>query len=404
MTTAFPSVEANQCPFPLYAHFREQGPIYRLATGEYVVSRHRDIVEITRQPAIFSSRHSIYVDGYLTAASLEDLDKPDLAWGLTRADPPEHTWKRKIAFEMFKPGRLREREPLVRGYVEELIDGFVERGECEFVHEFAEKLPAMVILTLFGLSLDHLERAIAWGRYEGFGTRFASQESQRAAADAIIDLGAFVKEEVLERADHPGDDEMSLHVQQHIAHRGRLDVADAIAEVSNLFVGGIVTTTHLISSMMLLFIEHPDQQEKARSDSPMLKRAVEESLRLESPVQLGPRLVVEDTEVGGVPIPRGSIVLVVWASGNRDEEIFECPAAFDVERPNAKDHVAFGNGPHFCLGAPLGRMEATVAFERIFARLANLRFAPGKNDFANHRTVIFRGPQELHIEFDAVPA
>ena len=115
---------------------------------------------------------------------------------------------------------------------------------------------------------------------------------------------------------------------------------------------------------------------------------------------MGPRLVVQDTEVGGVKIPAGSIVLVVWGSANRDENVFKCPEQFDVERSNAKDHMAFGNGPHFCMGAPLARMEVVVAFERIFARMENLRFAPGKNDFANHWAVIFRGPQKLHIEFD----
>jgi cytochrome P450 len=398
--TPFPSAKATQCPYPLYEAFREEGPVFQLPTGEFVISRHDDIFNVTRHPEIFSSHHSIYVDGYMKAATLEDHRNPDYAWAIVTADAPQHTWKRKIAFEMFKPGRLREREPLVRQFVDDLIDRFVDRGECEFVHEFADLLPAQVILTLFGLPLEYLDRALTWGRYEGFGTRFAAPELQQGARDGIVDLGEFLRDRILERVDSPGDDDLSIHIQRHIEQRGQLELPHLIAETSNLFIGGIITTTHLLSSMMLLFIQNPEQQAKARTSQSLLKRSVEESLRIESPVQLGPRLVVEDTEVGGVKIPAGSIVLVVWGSANRDKCVFEKPEQFDIERSNVKDHMAFGNGAHFCMGAPLGRMEAMVAFERIFARLDNLRFAPGKNDFKNHWAVIFRGPQELHIEFD----
>jgi cytochrome P450 len=400
--TPFPSAETTQCPYPYYEALREAGPVYQLPTGEYVVSRHEDIFNVTRHPEIFSSRHSVFEDGWMRAATLDDLDSADYPWGIVTSDAPIHTTKRKIAFEMFKPGRLRDREGMVNAYADELIDGFIERGECEFVSEFADLLPAKVILTLFGLPLDYLDRALEWGRYEGFGTRFASPAHQEAARNSIVDLGSFLRDRILERVDNPGDDDLSLHVQRHIAHHGKLDVPNLISEASNLFIGGIITTTHLLSSMMMLFIQHPEQQAKARESRSNLKKAVEETLRVESPVQLGPRLVVEDTEIGGVPIPAGSIVFVVWGSANRDSCVFESPEAFDIERPNVKDHMAFGNGPHFCMGAPLGRMEAMVAFDRLFGRLENIRFAEGKNDFANHHTVIFRGPQRLFVEFDRV--
>jgi cytochrome P450 len=397
--TPFPSAEATQCPYPLYEAFRQE-PICQLPTGEYVISRRADIFQVTRQPEIFSSHHSIYVDGYMQAATLDDYRNPDLPWSIVTADPPEHTWKRKIAFEMFKPRRLREREPLVRSLVDKLIDGFIDHGECEFVHEFADLLPAQVILTLFGLPLEHLDRALGWGRYEGFGTRFARPDLQQAARDGIVDLGEFLRDRILERVENPGDDDLSLYVRRHMDHHGKLDLPSLVAETSNLFIGGIITTTHLLSSMMLLFIHHPDQQAKARSSKSLLNKSVEEALRVESPVQFGPRLVVRDTALGGVTIPAGSIVLLVWGSANRDDSVFECAADFDIERTNVKDHMAFGYGRHFCLGAPLGRMEATVAFERIFDRMERLRFAPDRNDFKNHWAVIFRGPQKLYVEFD----
>jgi cytochrome P450 len=398
--TPFPSAEATQCPYPLYSTLQEQGPVYLLDTGEYVLTRHADIFHATRHPEIFSSRHTVSEDGWMRASTLADLERTDYPWAIVSSDPPKHTEKRKLAFEMFKPGRLRTREPMVREFTDGLIDRFIGRGECEYVGEFADLLPAQVILTLFGLPLDHLERAIGWGRYEGFGTRFASQEKQAGARDGINDLGMFLRELVLERLDTPMDDDLSVFVQRHKEHYGEVDLPNLISDVSNLFIGGIITTTHLLSSMMMLFIQHPDQQEIARKGGAHLKRAIEEVLRYESPVQMGPRLVVEDTEVAGVAIPKGSIVLLVWGAANRDACVFADGNTFDVERQNVKDHMAFGNGTHFCMGAPLGRMEVMIAFEQIFERMSNLRFAEGKNDFANHHAVIFRGPKELYIEFD----
>ena len=142
----------------------------------------------------------------MRAATLEDSRNPDIAWSIVMSDPPEHTWKRRVAFEMFKPGRLREREPLVRDFADRLIDGFIDRGECEFVHEFADYLPAQVILTLFGMPLEHIERALGWGRFEGFGTRFARPDMQRAARDGLGDLREFLRDRILESVEDPGDD------------------------------------------------------------------------------------------------------------------------------------------------------------------------------------------------------
>jgi cytochrome P450 len=398
----FPSAEVTQCPFPVYSAFRRESPAYQLPSGEYVVSRHADILEITRKPEVFSSNHSVFEDGWMRAGTVEDHENPDYPWAIVSSDPPRHTVKRKLAFEMFKPGRLRGREPMVRDFADQLIDRFIDNGACEFSSEFASLLPAQVILTLFGLPLEHLDRALTWSRYEGFGTRFASKQHQAAARDGILDLGGFLADEIQRRLDEPTDDDLSLLVERHReAAGGQLNLPEIIADGTNLFIGGIITTTHLLSTMMMLFIQHPDQQALARESTSNLKRAVEESLRIDSPVQMGPRLVLQDTELGGVPIPAGSILLLLWGSANRDECVFSEPETFDITRQNVKNHVAFGNGHHFCMGAPLGRMEAQIAFEQIFARMDNLRFGEG-NDFRNQEAVIFRGPEKLYIEFDKV--
>jgi cytochrome P450 len=398
--TQFPAAATMQCPYPYYTALRSLPP-KRLLGGDYAVSRRADILEVTRQPDVFSNHHSAYDDGWMRAATLGDHANPEYAWGLAVSDPPDHTWKRRLAFEMFKPGPLRRQEPMVRGIVDDLIDQFVDRGECEFVAEFANRLTASVILTLFGLPLDHLDRAMSWARYEGFGTRWAAPENQRAARAAIVDVGAFVREHVAERIDAPGNDELSLYVQRYVESRGALDLPNLVADATTLFIGGVITTAHLISSMMVLFLRHPEQLVKAQASRRALKLAVEESLRFESPTQILPRLAVQDGEVGGVAIPAGSIVLLLYGAANRDETVFEAPEMFDIDRANVREHLAFGDRIHFCVGAPRARLEAMVAFERIFARLTNIRLADENADVRNDWTAIFRGPGEVRIRFES---
>ncbi len=397
--TPFPSAKTMGCPFGYYRELREGAPVFQVAGGEFVVSRHEDLMAVARAPEVFSNRHSVFDGGRQRTPTLAELDDPDRVWGLTASDDPEHAAKRKIAFEMFKPGALRGHDPMIRTHVDALIDGFAERGECEFVSEFTAPLPAMVILSMFGLPLEHVDRALSWSRYQGFGTRWASEDVRQGAAEAIIDLHDFLSEHVRARHAEPGDDELSRLVARHVAYRGRLVEADLIADATGLFIGGMLTTTHLLSTMMMLLVEHPDQQDKLRADPSLLRRAIEEALRQDSPVQISPRFVLRDTELGGLQIPAGSMVLLLWGSGNRDERMFAEPEAFDVERANVKDHLAFGHGVHFCMGAPLARLEAAIAFERLLVRLPDLRAAPGRNDYANDPTVIFRGPERVFLQF-----
>ncbi len=397
--TPFPSAQTMGCPFGYYRELREAAPVYRLDGGEFVVSRHEDLIAVARAPEVFSNRHSVFDGGRQRTPTPAELDDPERLWGLTTSDDPVHAAKRKIAFEMFKPGALRGQEEMIGAHVDELIDRFAARGECDFVSELAVPLPAMVILSMFGLSLDHVDRALSWARYQGFGTRWAPEDVRQAATAAITDLHDFLLEHIRARHAEPGDDELSRFIARHVEYRGRLDEADVIADATGLFIGGMLTTTHLLSTMMMLLIEHPDQQGKLRADPSLVRPAIEEALRNDAPVQLSPRVVLRDTELGGMPIPAGSMMLLLWGSGNRDERVFADPEAFDVERPNVKDHLAFGHGLHFCMGAPLARLEVAIAFERMLARLEELRPAPGRNDYANDPTITFRGPEHVFVEF-----
>jgi cytochrome P450 len=212
-----------------------------------------------------------------------------------------------------------------------------------------------------------------------------------------------MKDAIVARYECPREDELSRFVQAHVRRDGRLDLRNVVPDATTLMIGGIFTTTHLLSNMMLLLLRNRDQLDLVRGDRSLLGRAVEEALRAEAPVQWSPRLVTADTEVGGTKIPAGAMLILVWASANHDDGVFAEDERFDVTRPNVKDHVSFGHGIHYCLGAPLARMEARIGFDRLLDRLRGLRLAVG-DDPAYLEAPLFRGPKALHIEFDPMPS
>ena len=256
---------------------------------------------------------------------------------------------------------------MVREYADDLIDRFIDRGECEFVSEFADLLPARVILTLFGLPLDHLDRALAWGRYEGFGTRWAvAREPERGARRASSTSGCSCATAILERVDDPGRRRpLDAIVQRHVEEYGEARPAEPDRRGDEP-----VHRRHHHDDAPA--VEHDEAVHRAprpagegAGDRSLLKRAVEESLRIESPVQMGPRLALKDLEVERrARSPRARSCSWCGARPTATTTSFAGAERFDVERQNVKNHMAFGNGPHFCIGAPLARMEAVTAFER----------------------------------------
>jgi cytochrome P450 len=398
--TEFPSSQINQCPYGYYEALRKTAPVFKLPhRDEFVVSSHEDIYFITRHPEIFSNRHSVIGrDGRIRAATPTDRES-GYACGIVNSDPPSHTWKRKLAFEMFRPTRLREREAMIRAHANAQIDKFINRGKVEFVKELASPLPGLVVLSLFGLSSEHLEKTLEWSAYDGMGSRFNVAELQDAAARSILSVSNFMRELIVVRSENPGDDDLSLHIRRHVEHEGGLDLDSLVAETSQLFLGGTQTTKHLMTSLMMLLVRHPDTMETVRNDPSQLKVAIEEALRLESPVQFSLRVCLQDTEIRGVRIPAGAQILLLWGSANRDECVFTDPQAYDVTRANVKEHMAFGNGAHFCVGAALGRLETGIAFEEIFRRIRSLQFADGMNDFSVGPSVAFRAPERLFLKF-----
>jgi cytochrome P450 len=392
LTQSYPSPELLECPYPFFAEGREHAPVYKdPVTGFYLLFRHEDIAFAQQRDDLFEGVKGPI--GYRGASMI------------SATNPPQHKVVRDLAYRPFTPGRLRSYEPLVLRYADELIDAFIGSGEVELLNDFAIPLPGKVICTLMGLPIEGEAFETILDRMSMRSTehRGLVLAEERPPGHGLAAMHEDMREAIEARHATPTDDILSELVARHVGQNGELDLPVMVTVATELLAGGVLTTAQMISSAMLLLLENPEQMQRVLADPQrLIPWMLEETLRMESPVQSLERIATADVEVGGVLIPAGSAVVVIHASGNRDPRCFDDSERFDVDRSRKqlKQHFGFGLGRHFCLGAPLARMEGKIAFERLFARLRELRFAPGRNDFKHIDFTHFRAVRELHLQFD----
>jgi cytochrome P450 len=394
---AYPSVEGAESPWEFLDYLRDNAPVHQIPDRPnlFVVTRYEDARRVFSEPQRFSSTG--------TRAALYGFDPmlgtaPGESRLMTEFDPPALKPKRDLGFAALKPGKLRAYEPMILDIVEDLIDAFEPRGSCEFIDEFARALPTRLTVGLMGVSEDDVPFVQKWARFEASGLVFMPTEFQENQRRVAHQMSTYVTERVLERHADPQEDVISEIATAQVARDGELDLAEVTSVVSALLIGGIVTTGHFVGSMMLLLAQHPDDQSRLRANPSLIPKAIEEGLRVEPPALWHVRRVVAETELGGVSLPVGSVLLVMNGAANRDSSRFACPAHFDLERANSREHVAFGYGPHSCLGAPLARLELRIGLERLLARLDNIRLAPG-GELTHLPSPHFRGFERLDLEF-----
>ncbi len=400
----WPSLDLMECPYPFYDALRREAPVYKFPGGgnQYLVSRWEDVVFVNEHPEIFeqgSANDLRVARGIPTTA--EGGTHTYTSTSMAGTDPPEHRLKRSLALKFAAPERLDSYEEMIRRISDERIDGFIGRGEAEFFSEFCDALPILVICEILGLPKERWQDFRLWGSREGVGATYLSDEQLRILRTAYGNETGFMESQVLDRYQNPRSDFLSEFVHAQVKRDGELRLDYLVADASLLLFAGNVTTTHMMASMMMLLLQHPDALARVQADHSLIKILVEEALRLEAPVQYTHRHVKVDAVVGGVRIPAGAHVTSILASGNRDGDRFQEPEELSLDRSDtAKHQLAFGRGIHLCLGAPLARREGRIAFEQLLTRLKNLRRAPGKNDFSPIRSWGFRAPRAVHIQFD----
>ncbi len=390
-----------QDPYPALATIREATPLYwSEAWGVWVVTRHEDVLAILKEPQGFSNagRFSAYLDELPGEAApyVEPLRR-HYATGMLQSDPPAHSRLRPLINQAFTPRVVEASRERIEAIVGELIASFRARGQADLLGEFAYPLPAIVISELMGVPAA--DRELLIGLSDGV---VAIQRSARAAVDehlvrsaeSVVQIEAYFRELCRERRAAPGDDLVSALVEAEEAG-DRLSEPELISMCATLLIAGHETTRNLVANGMLTLLQRPAELHRLREDEALMASAIEEMLRFESPIQRGWRRVARDGELRGEQLREGQLVYLMLGAANRDARRFEEPDRFIMERqPNR--HCAFGHGIHFCVGAPLSRLEARIAFPALLA-LPGLRLA--SNVVRWSESITHRGLESLEVTF-----
>lgn len=399
--------QVTECPYAFYAALRREAPVFQVpGAGFYLVTRYDDIVTVLKNPVVFSNKFAQAMQARTGGPRKELLDVwaegyPPVDTLLTN-DPPSHTRFRALVTKAFSARRVASMEPQVRKIANDLVDGFAADGHVELVHRFAVPLPLTVIADQLGVPRDDMPRFKKWSddSVAPLG-QMITPEREIECTRSIVEFQHYFAAKLEERRRAPKDDLLTDLVHAKVEGERGLDTAEALSILQQLLVAGNETTTNLIAATMLLLLQHPAEMARVRHDPSLIPNLVEEALRLEAPVQGMWRVATQDAEIGGVKLPAGAFLMLRYASGNRDDAQFPEAERFDCGRENARNHLGFGLGIHFCVGAALARKEGVVAFETLLGRLGNVRLAPDKTELRHVPSILLRGLSALHLEFDA---
>jgi cytochrome P450 len=391
-----------ECPYHTYKRLREEAPVNKdPVTGFFTVTCYADVQKALRDTATFSSRVGKLMTSPDASPRLEDHGGYPIVDTLLTVDPPKHKFYRLPLNKVFSAARVAQMEPYIQQIVDELIDALIKDGKCEFVSQFATPLPLTIIADQLGVPRKDIAAFKQWSDAQTLQlSGLATREQRMAASKLILEYQKYFARVIEEKRAHPTDDIISDLVRAPMEDGQPMNTAELLSVISQLLVAGNETTASTLSKGILLLIQHPGQLQLVLDDLALVENLTEEVLRFEAPVQGLFRTTTCDTTLGGVFMPKGAAVMLMFASANRDDGQFTEGENFDVRRKNAATHMSFGQGTHFCLGAMLARKELNLAFKSILTRMKNLRLAPGYPSPHHEPSMILRGLKELHITFD----
>jgi cytochrome P450 len=402
--------DLQQDPHPHYCAMRAQAGVHYIeANGIYLVLTHDLVLEVLRDVATFSSRNHnrepppAEIRAEYDAMMADALPVPPT---MLDNDPPSHTRYRRLVSRAFTPRMVNALRPDIEATCDRLIDQWIDTGTIEFLDAFAVPLPVAVIAKALNVPEERRHDFKRWSddNIAAIGAKL-SPEVYLAAQRGINEMQQFFVGEFERRRVDPTDDLLTDLLHSHVgaADDGSddepLSMPELVRVVQMLLVAGNETTTKFLAETLRYLAAEPARWDALQAEPSLIPNAVEEGLRLSAPTQGMYRIVTTDTELGGVAIPKGSKVAIMFASANRDEALFDDPDAFDLQRSNPREHLAFGKGTHFCVGASLSRLEGNVALERLTARLGSVALAD-TNTYEYQPSFALRGLKrlELHVE------
>ena len=392
-----PEVHAN--PYPMYARLRAEDPVHWSALMEaWVLTRYDDVVAVLTDSRFSADRRQARNRFADEIARREEEFGP---FGRTRtmltSDPPEHTRLRRLVSKAFTPRMVEGLRPRIQEIVDELLDAAAQNGRMDVIRDLAYPLPVIVIAEMLGVPPEHRDQFKHWSdEIVGvLGGPLVPQETLERSRVAVHELAEYLSGVIVERRREPREDLVSGLIAAE--EQGQiLSEDEMLATAMLLLVAGNETTTNLIGNGMLSLLRNPDEMQRLCADPSQVPTAVEELLRYDGPVQATGRVAMEDLEIGGQKVTKGQAVLTVLGAANRDPAQFGKPDELDLDRqPN--EHVAFGDGIHFCLGAPLARAEGQIAFDTLLRRFPHPR--PETDSLQWGGSFILRGLKSLPIVF-----
>jgi cytochrome P450 len=376
---------------------RNASRVVELMPGVFYVTRHGDIVQISRDSKRFPQAPFRPLE--------EDTRSPD-ELQLGESNPPGHTKVRKILASVLSPPRIRALEPLVDTVCAELVDRFKSRGSADLIADLGRPLPAAIIGALTGV--PEAERHLLHDYSDLVVAAVQEQEPdlQQAAIDRVADFDVYFLDVIRQRrraTDRPDDAMTALIEYRGEDGEGLSDEKVLLHLTKDLITGGIDTTTHLVGNLFYDLLSTPGAYERVRDDRSLVPTAVEECLRHRPVVNLLFRRPAEAVTVADVTIPAGSTVALGYASANRDDSVFDRPEQYDLDRGEAlRHHLGFGWGVHLCVGAPLARLEGAHVLDAVLDRIPSMRLAPGF-EYQRVKFFMMRGPVRLDVEFEPSP-
>lgn len=386
-------------PYPFYEMGRPMSPLLLPGRNVWLVFGYEHVTEILKDYATWSSdlRPSELRLARGEAATGSDVAEPSMLG----EDPPRHTRLRSLVQQAFKPRMIEQLAPRVREVASGLLDEVVATGRMDLVEDLAYPLPVIMISEILGIPPEDREMFKAWSDeiISDLGAGIQGETESRIRPETIDAVRDYFEQMAAARRAEPRDDLLSGLVAAE-ADGGRLSSSELLQMLILLLVAGNETTTNLISNAMLTFMEHPGQLQRVLDNPDLLPTAVEEVLRYQSPVQATVRRATRQTEIGGRTVEADQVAVVWLAAANRDPAIFDDPDVFDVGRdPNR--HISFGLGVHFCLGAPLARLEARTALELLLTRAKDFHRTDDER-LPRVPTFIMRGVRKLPVAFTPI--